>query len=169
MKTFSFILTLSFALLLVSCMPANEKQTSNDWLTGAPNDTVRFERLQRYLRGFDQPMWEVGERYRSLHDALTRNNFDLASYHWDKIRTAIANGYLKRPARQANADALFLNRVWETVQEALTSQDTDKAWRGFEQAKTACQACHIAESVPFMNDQALFDLAAPGQALESAK
>jgi len=150
-------------------MPANEKRTSNDWLTGAPNDTVRFERLQRYLRGFDQPMWEVGERYRSLHDALTRNNFDLASYHWDKIRTAIANGYLKRPARQANADALFLNRIWETVQEALTSKDPDKGWRGFEQAKTACQACHIAESVSFMNDQALFDLAAPGQALESAK
>ena len=62
---------------------------NNDWLLSAESDEERFRRLQRQLRGFDQPMWEVGERFESLHDALLRNNFGLALYHWDKIATTI--------------------------------------------------------------------------------
>ena len=34
-------------------------------------------------------MREVGERYKSIHDALNSNHFELASYHWNKIRTTI--------------------------------------------------------------------------------
>jgi hypothetical protein len=35
-------------------------------LAGAPNEATRIEHLERYLRGFDQPMWEVGERYQRV-------------------------------------------------------------------------------------------------------
>lgn len=128
----------------------------------AKDDAERFALLQRYLRGFDQPMWEVGERYGRVHEALSRGNHELALYHWNKIKTTIENGYLKRPKRQENADALFLNAAWSDARDAFASKDPVAAWTGFEQARAACQACHVAEEVPFMNGQPLFDLRAPG-------
>lgn len=160
-------LTLAFSLALAGAAQAvaPDKSAKNAWLTGADSDAVRFERLQRYLRGFDQPMWEVGERYEAMHTALGRGNYELAAYHWDKIRVTIQNGYLKRPARQANSDAILLNGTWDAVRGALASRDARKAWAGFERAKAACQACHAAESVPWMNDQPMFELAAPAAKL----
>lgn len=151
-------------MALAGCGGAPEQKTSanpNDWLLGAADDSERFQLIQRQLRGFDQPMWEVGERYARMHEALTRNNLDLAAYHWEKIRTTIENGVAKRPARQANAEALFLNPVWADVDADLKSGDRTRAWRGFERAKIACQGCHQAEQVPYMNDQSVFDLSAP--------
>jgi hypothetical protein len=133
------------------------KPPSNDWLLDAPDDTERFKLLQRYLRGFDQPMWEVGYRYEGIHDALKRNNYKLAAYHWDKIKTTIENGYLKRPARRANADALlFTSGVWAEVKTAFESGDSAKAWAGFAKARTTCMSCHDAEKLPEMNGQAMF-------------
>ena len=35
---------------------------SKKWITEAANDPERFQRIEKFLRGFDQPMWEVGER-----------------------------------------------------------------------------------------------------------
>jgi len=128
------------------------------WLLEAESDAARFALIQRYLRGFDQPMWEVGERYRSMHEALTRSNFEMAQYQWEKIRTTVENGYLKRPKRQANADAILLNNTWEEVNTALRSGEPEQAWAGFDKARNACMACHAAESVPYMNDQPLFEL-----------
>lgn len=136
---------------------------SNEWLLNAPSDVERFRLLQRYLRGFDQPMWEVGERYEGLYDALQRNNYDLALYHWEKIKSTIENGYLKRPARKANADAIFLSTVWGEVDAALRTRDSARAWAGFTAGRAACQACHVAEAVAWMNNQSLFDKVAPGR------
>lgn len=148
------------------CTPEPDKQDQsargpNDWLLAAPDDEARFKLLQRQLRGFDQPMWEVGERFERLHTALGRGNYPLASYHWEKIRTAIENGIAKRPARSANAEALFLKPVWSDVDTDFKSADPARAWAAFERAKVACQSCHEAEKVSHMNDQPLFDLAAP--------
>lgn len=133
----------------------------NDWLLKADSDGERFQMIQRQMRGFDQPMWEVGERYTRIHEALTRGNAELAAYHWEKIKTTVENGFAKRPARRANAEALFLTPVWPDVDSDLKSGDPARAWRGFERAKAACQACHVAEKVDYMNDQPVFDLAAP--------
>ena len=151
-------------LLLMMCAGLTQAQvplTPNDWLLGAPDDTSRFGLLQTYLRGFDQPMWEVGERYRRVYEALQRENYDLAIYHWDKIRTTIENGYLKRPARQANADALFLDTAWVTALEAFGTRDRSAALAGFAAAREACMNCHVAEGVTFMNQQPLFEDTAP--------
>jgi len=156
------ILALSCIALPAAAQQATAKPPSNDWLLDAPDDTERFKLLQRYLRGFDQPMWEVGERYRGVHDALTRNNFDLAIYHWDKIKTTIENGFLKRPARRANAETVFLNKAFGDVRAAFETRDSAKAWAGFTAARNACMACHVAEKMAFMNDQEVFDkLTAP--------
>lgn len=140
--------------------------TPKGWLLDAESDQARFEMLQGYLGGFSSAMREVGERYQSVHEALNRHNFELANYHWDKIRSSIENGYLKRPGRKANADAIFLNKTWGQVKSAFESKDVQKAWTGFEQAKQACITCHTAESVPYMNNQPLFDLSAPAISVE---
>jgi cytochrome c1 len=129
---------------------------SKKWISEAANDKQRFNRIEKYLRGFDQPMWEVGERYEKLHAALLRGNFELASYHWAKIKLTIENGTMKRPARRANADALFLGRRWDSVDEAFGSGDQGTARRGFEAARAACMKCHEAEGVGYMNDQPMF-------------
>ena len=155
---------LSLGLLIAGCGEKTENPVefkSNDWLLSANSDEERFRLLQKQLRGFDQPMWEVGERFQRLHDALTRGNYELASYQWEKIQTTIENGIVKRPARAENAEALFLKPVWKDVDVELRSGDPKRAWAAFDRAKTACQGCHAAEKVAYMNDQPVFELAAP--------
>ena len=131
-----------------------KKPGSNKWITGT-DEIQRFQRIEKYLRGFDQPMWEVGERYEKLYAALLRGNLELALYHWAKIKLTIENGVMKRPARKANAD-IFLGAAWDTVNADLESGDRATAWRGFGKARVACMKCHEAESVEYMNDQPMF-------------
>ncbi len=94
-----------------------EQAATKKWITEAESDPERFQRIEKYLRGFDQPMWEVGERYENLYAALVRGNSELASYHWAKIKLTIENGTMKRPARMASADAFFLTGTWDSVRE----------------------------------------------------
>lgn len=130
----------------------------NDWLLNAPDDTTRFQLLQRYLRGFDQPMWEVGERFRMIHQALADENWELAVYHWEKTRDTIVNGYLKRPLRQPNSQAMFVDNVFQPTLAAFRAGNPEKAWEAFQTARAVCMACHEAERVTYMNNQALFRL-----------
>jgi hypothetical protein len=135
--------------------PAAAKNV-NDWLLNADSDTERFKKLQTYLRGFDQPMWEVGERYERVYQALGDGNYELAEYHWEKIKSTITTGYMKRPKRQPNADAMFVKNVYDPILAAIKSKDAKKAWEGFELGRAACMSCHEAEQVGFMNNQPLF-------------
>lgn len=137
---------------------AEEHKKPTGWLLEADTDEKRFQLVQKYLRGFDQPMWEVGERYQSMYTALSRENPELATYHWEKIRTTIENGIMKRPKRGRNAKVLFLETAWPHVLSDLKSGDLIKAKQGFNKAKAACMACHAAEQVGYMNNQPLFDL-----------
>lgn len=136
--------------------PIQTHKKSNHWLLDEANHEARFKKLETYLRGFDQPMWEVGQRYEFMHQALQRNNYDLAAYHWKKIKKTIENGLMKRPARAANAEQILLNTTWKAVNDALLTKQPEQAWKGFQQATAACMACHVAENVAFMNDQPLF-------------
>jgi cytochrome c553 len=142
---------------------AERQARSKRWITEAANEGERFQRIETYLRGFDQPMWEVGERYEKLYAALVRGNFELASYHWAKIKLTIENGTMKRPARRASADEFLLIGRWGSVNEALGSGDRATAWRGFETARASCMQCHEAEGVGYMNDQPMFTDLAPVQ------
>jgi hypothetical protein len=134
---------------------------SDGWLTSASSDADRFGKLERQLRGFDVTMWEVGERFRFLHEALTLENYDLAAYHWEKIGTSMRNGIERRPARAASANAIFLGSAFEDVSAAFAQRKIDSAWQAFEKAKGMCQSCHVAEKVTFINQQRLFELAKP--------
>ncbi|MEE9422782.1 MAG: hypothetical protein V3V50_06455 [Gammaproteobacteria bacterium] len=136
---------------------AEKNKPGKHWLHEADNDTERFTRLETYLRGFDQPMWEVGHRYEIVHEAIIDKNYELAAYHWKKIKTTIKNGYLKRPARKSSADSMFLNSgVWGSLDEALQGSEHKKIKTAFGVARKTCMACHVVEKVPFMNEQKLF-------------
>jgi hypothetical protein len=134
----------------------NPATRSNNWLLETNDNEERFRRLQIYLRGFDQPMWEVGARYEALYAALGDANYDLARYHWDKIRVTIETGHMKRPARRANAEGMFLNTIWAEVDRDFATRRPETAWAAFALARETCMACHVAERVAFMNDQPMF-------------
>lgn len=139
----------------------DEQLQQDDWLLGAPDDAERFRRLQQQLRGFDQPMWEIGERFTRIHDALGRGNYELAVFHWWKIEQTLRNAAMKRPKRAANAQAFFLSGNYQRLRIEFESHDPGRAWAAFEEAKAICQACHHAEQSSFANNQALFELSAP--------
>ena len=140
-----------------------DELTPDDWLLGAPDDTERFRRLQQQLRGCDQPMWEIGERFSRIHDALGRGNYELAVFHWWKIEQTLRNASMKRPKRAANAQAFFLESNYQRLRAEFESRDPARTWVAFEQAKAICQACHHAEQSGFANNQALFELSAPAE------
>ncbi len=144
-------------LLGVSAAAAGTLTRTTDprWLTGA-DEKMRFERLEHYLGGFSSAMQETGLRYGHVRQAIVDGNLELARYHWGKIAAAIENGLMKRPARRLSAEAIFLGRAWETLDEALAKKDPGAATEAFQEARAACMACHVAERVPFMNDQPLF-------------
>lgn len=153
------------ALLLAGCGGQKEAGALGDgWLLEKESHTARFEQLESYLGGFSSAMWETGHRYDIVYAAIDDENYALADYHWQKIRSAIRNGYSKRPARQANADALFLDAAWGELASALENAKKNENGNGngdevrdaFMVARSACMACHVAEDVPFMNDQKLF-------------
>lgn len=145
----------SSALLISAGAIAVQQTDSRNWLTDADEDT-RYERLEYYLGGFSSAMRETGERYRHAEQAIYDENYELAYYHWDKIKGAIERGAMKRPDRRENAEAMFLNSAWEVLAEALQKPEEHDVRGAFQQAKGACMACHSAEEVPFMNDQPLF-------------
>jgi hypothetical protein len=159
MKLFQGLLifaTFAIVNLVCSAMAQQPQKQSDNWLLEAKDDTERFKRVQQMFGGFSASMQVVGERYEKTYDAVAEGNFDLANYHWKKIKEAIELGYFRRPAREANSVALFLKGPWPSTAEAITSKDKEKAQNAFLSAHSACMACHMAENVPFMNKQPLF-------------
>lgn len=129
---------------------------SDNWLKDAADDAERFMLIEKMFGGFSGAMQIVGERYLRTYDAVADGNFDLANYHWKKIKEAVELGYLRRPGRQAHADALFLKGPWSTAADAILSKEMTKAKEAFLDARKACMTCHSAERVSFINDQPMF-------------
>jgi hypothetical protein len=138
-------------------VPTADKGVSRDWLLDADTDRERFKRLQAYIRGYGQSMAEIGQRYLAVYQALEDRNFELASYHWDKIAVAMRSGVMVSPARKANSEVLFLAKTHGDTAQALKSKDPTKAWEGFAQGRQACLGCHDAEKVGYMNNQPIFN------------
>ena len=131
---------------------------SKHWLLNEKDYEKRTIKLEKYLRGFDQPMLEVGQRYASMQQALQDKNYDFANYQWKKIKKTINNGLMKRPARSKNAHAILLNITWDEVSNDIASKNEQRARHGFSKARAACIACHIAENMAYINNQPLFKI-----------
>ena len=137
-------------------MAQEPSKQSDNWLLDARDDAERFKRIQQMFGGFSATMQIVGERYDRTYDAVAEDNLDLAEYHWKKIKEATELGYLRRPARKANAVDMFLKGPWLSAGEAFASKQKEKAREAFLSARSACMDCHQAENVPFMNNQPKF-------------
>ena len=137
-------------------LSGHARVATNNWLQDAESDAERFKKLEVYLRGFDQPMWEVGERYRILYYSIKDKNWKLANYQWLKIKRTIKTGLMKRPKRAPNAKAMFLETIWPKLDTSINSQEYKRIEENFMIARQACMNCHIAEKVGYMNNQSLF-------------
>lgn len=160
------LLVCALVLVGVSAAPValahGPTSEADNWLLNEKDAEKRAELVQEQFGGFGAAMREVGDRWNSIHAALERNNLELALHHWEELHEAMEHGVVRRPGRKASADAFFFDSVWGEVKQDFESGDPDRAWRGFEKGREACMACHVAESMPFLNDQAMFDRRTPG-------
>jgi hypothetical protein len=118
------------------------------WLPASSPE--RDEAIERQFRGFDMAMVETGYRFAELYWAGTEQNWPYAAYQAEKIQTAIERGLERRPARAASAGS-FLDTTLPTVQEAIEIGDLGQFTERFEELRAACNSCHIAERMEFMN------------------
>jgi len=135
----------------------HEGAPGSNWLLGAKDDAERFRRLQIFAGGTDQQMWQVGYRYEQVYHAIQSDNWDMGVYQWGKLRDVLNVALMKRPNRTPNAEAMFLDANWPRLEAALKSKDRTTARDLFVKVeREACMQCHVAEGMPWLNDQALF-------------
>lgn len=127
-----------------------------DWLRIAPDDDARWRLLESMFGGFAPAMTAVRDHYGMTFESIQDGNLELAAWHWDRVETYVQQGYLRRPDRQANADAIFLDTAWAALDEALRAGDQAASETAFIAARNACMTCHVAEGRAYFNDQRLF-------------
>lgn len=135
---------------------AQSELRPRDWLRIAPDDETRWQLLERMFGGFAPAMTQVADHYAKAFDAIADDNLELARWQWDRVRTAMELGLVRRPDRAPNAEAIFLSTAWPRVDDALAAGDGAAAREAFSAARNACIACHLAEDRAYFNDQALF-------------
>ncbi|DAB27461.1 MAG: hypothetical protein A2513_09485 [Sulfurimonas sp. RIFOXYD12_FULL_33_39] len=146
MKFFNMLI-MTAAVLFAS---DNGYSTKSNWLMDIDSANGRFEAVQKQFRGFDTAMMEVGYRYESVKKAVDEKNYELALYHWQKIKTAMQNGYVRRPAREEASRIYFLDNTYEEFKKMLVSQNDTKIEERFSYVKDSCNACHINQKVGFI-------------------
>ena len=137
-------------LSLSSILAENNYSTSSEWLMETNSTQDKFKKIQKQFRGFDLAMVEVGYRFNSFYFALKDENYPLANYQFDKIKKAIENGTERRPKRKENSENIFLNSQYLSMRKALEKKDSKMIWNEFNSTKQSCNACHVAENVPFI-------------------
>ena len=143
--------TLIILLFFCNLFAENNYSTKSNWLLETKTDKEKFKAIQKQLRGFDLAMVEVGYRFNSFYFAINDKNYDLAQYQWDKIKKAIENGTQRRPKRKKNSEAIFLDSEYKAMSEALDSKNAKDIQKEYEKTKQLCNACHVAENVPFIH------------------
>ncbi len=146
MKT---ILLLS-VLFSYTLLAQNNYSTKSNWLIETKTDEEKFKKIQKQFRGFDLAMVEVGYRFNTFYFSLQDKNYDLAQYQLDKIKKAIKNGVIRRPARKKNSETMFLKSQYKMMSQALKSKDIQQIEKEYTRTKNLCNRCHKAEKVPFI-------------------
>jgi len=119
------------------------------WLKALPADK-QIEAIDRQFRGFDMAMFEVNYRYTEMYFAGMEGNWDYALYTGEKIAWAMQNGFERRPKRRANAEELFFKDVYPKVLDAIRKKDIALFKQRVDVLRNACNACHTAEKVGFI-------------------
>jgi cytochrome c556 len=119
------------------------------WLKSLPQEK-QIEAIDRQLRGFDMAMFEVNYRYTEMYFAGIEGNWDYALYTGEKIAWAVQNGFERRPKRRANAEELFFKEAYPKVLDAIRKKDIALFKERVDVLRNACNACHTAEKVGFI-------------------
>ena len=133
---------------IVNAQVPNPPRASG-WLKKVPPDQ-QIDAIDRQLRGFDMAMFEVGYRYIEMYFAAIEGNWDYALYTGEKMAWAIQNGYERRPRRRVNAEELFFKEAYPQVLDAIRKKDIALFKERVDVLRNACNACHTAEKVPFI-------------------
>jgi len=144
--------TILLLILITSSyiLAENSYSTKSNWLMETNSSEAKFQKIEKQFRGFDLAMVEVGYRFNSFYFAIQDENYPLANYQWDKIKKAIENGTERRPARKHNSKIMFLDTGYKNMKEALAKKDKKLITKEYSRVKQSCNACHIAERVPFI-------------------
>jgi hypothetical protein len=122
---------------------------ASGWLKKLPPDE-QTAAIDRQLRGFDLAMIEVNYRYVEMYFGAIEGNWDYALYTGEKIAWAIQNGFERRQKRRANGEMIFFKQVYPELLDAIRKKDIALFKQRFDTLRQACNACHIAEKVPFI-------------------
>ena len=149
------VLMLCGALVFVACgeQPTEEDTGwtdepvgSQDWLAGDPQE--KFETIADQFAGFSAAMMEVVYRYNELYFAGQDENWEMATYHTEKIGDAIERGFERRPARGESTMAQsFMDSVLPEMHEAIESRELERFEVSFENLRNNCNACHQVEEM----------------------
>jgi len=147
------LLVLAGFLLASACAPDAPQQEGEGeggaaWLSGTVDE--RFQQVGDQLGGFSQSMLEVGQRYAELHWAVEDGNWEHAGYQTEKIGDAVERGIIRRPGRGASASEMFLTGPLPDFEEALATRDPERIRQGLNDLTTACNQCHVAEDMAFI-------------------
>ncbi len=140
-----------FLVFFYTLNAQNGYSTKSNWLLDTKSDEQKFKKIQKQFRGFDLAMVEVGYRFNSLYFAINDKNYDLAHYQLDKIKKAMQNGIIRREKRAKNAKDMFLDTQYKLMSKALSTKDAKNIQQEYTNTKNTCNACHIAENVPFIH------------------
>lgn len=129
--------------------PAGDSATasSDSWLVGTNDE--RFESIANQLGGFGATMMEVDHRYQDLYFAGLDANWDYAAHQIEEMEGAMEYGLQRRPARRESA--AMLGPALDEVKAAVFRQDADAFGQAFQSLTATCNACHLAEEVPFIH------------------
>lgn len=143
------VLTLTLGSL-AACTQSPPATVSGEggWLAGTADQ--KFDTVAKHLRGFDMAMVETGYRYSELYWAAQDSNWGYAQYQVQKIRTAVENGFERRPKRAASAET-FLKIVLPAVEDAIARRDASLLRERLVTLRSTCNTCHEAEKVEFVH------------------
>jgi len=149
MRVESVLLVLVAAFGAAGCTepPEASQAPGGTWLPSIGPE--RDAAIERQFRGFDMAMVETGYRFSELYWAGLDQNWAYATYQAEKIGTAIQNGLERRPARAASARP-FLEAALPMLQGAIETRDPGAFAVSFEGLMAACNSCHAAERMEFV-------------------
>jgi hypothetical protein len=122
---------------------------ASGWLKALPPEG-QIAAIDRQLRGFDTAMVEVNYRYIEMYFGAIQGNWDYALYTGEKLAWAMQNGFQRRPKRQASGEMIFFKQPYPDVLDAIKKKDIALFKQRFDTLRHACNACHVAEKVPFI-------------------
>lgn len=141
-------------LLIGVCFSACQTKENTDavgvdgWLKGTTQE--KLHELANQQAGTGRAMIEVGYRYQELYWAGAEGNWEYAEHQLEEIEITLQLALVRRPERATSAQA-FLNYSIPEMEKVIETTDTIQFLKAFTAFTAGCNACHIAEKMPFLH------------------